>query len=84
MPALLDENNTCTVQTFTNPVGARVMVSRERNPVPDCLSRPPHTTLQNDPTQLTTHGEKNARASPYDETPSVALVDYDNHPFAMT
>ena len=75
MPALLDENNTCTVQTFTNPVGARVMVSRERNPVPDCLSRLPQTTLQNNPTQLTTHGEKNARASPYDETPSVALVE---------
>ena len=75
MPALLDENNTCTVQTITNPGETRVMVSRERNPVPDCLSRSPHTTLQNNPTQLTTHGEKNARASSYDETPSVALVE---------
>ena len=24
MPALLDGNNTCTVQTYTNPAGARV------------------------------------------------------------
>ena len=83
MPALLDESNTFTVQTFTNPVGARVRVSSSatRSPI---ASQGHHTLYRTTPPNLQHTEKKNARAFPYDETPSAALVEQDNHPFAMT
>ena len=63
MPTRLDGNNTCTVQKYTNSVGVSVEhgvdLSRRAgsvNLVPVCLPRPPHTSLQDDPTQSITHG----------------------------